>query len=215
MPAGPYARSAYRHLLTFADLSMKKITLAIALAVATLGSAHAQQAPAQKNVRFFLGGGLTFGGDKLATASYTNGGEIDIHAGGMVALNGGIDFLVTPHFSMQANVGYHVDNASARNGDVRFQRVPMELLAYFHPAPKWRLGGGVRYVSNAKLSSSGAADIGDFSFKNTVSGVIEGEYLMTSHVGFKIRLVSEEYEEKFSGAKVDGDHVGFFANYYF
>lgn len=194
---------------------MKKISLAIALAIATLGSAQAQQAPAQKNVRFFLGGGLTFGGDTLATANYRNGYDVDIKAGGLVAFNGGVDFLVTPEFSMQANIGYHVDNASARNGDVRFERMPMELLAYYHPAPNWRLGGGVRYVSNIKLSSSGAADIGDYEFKNTVSGVIEGEYLMTPHVGFKIRLVKEEFEEKITGDKVKGDHIGFYANYYF
>lgn len=194
---------------------MKNITLAIALAIATLGSAHAQQAPAQNSIRPFLGGGLTFGGDKLATANYANGGEIEIHAGSMIALHGGVDFLVTPQFSLQANIGYHVDNASASNGDVRFQRVPMELLAYFHPAQQWRLGGGVRYVSNTKLSSSGAAYIGDYDFKNTVSGVLEGEYLMTPHVGFKIRYVVEEFEEKLSGIKVKGNHVGFLANYYF
>jgi hypothetical protein len=213
MPAGTIL---IQRIATYtSDESMKKITLAIALAIATLGSAQAQQAPAQKNVRFFLGGGLTFGGDKLATATYTNGGEIDIHAGSMVAMNGGIDFLVTPEFSLQANIGYHVDNASARNGDVRFERVPMELLAYFHPAPQWRVGGGVRYVSNTKFSSSGAADVGDYKFKNSVSGVIEGEYLMTPHVGFKIRLVSDKFEEEMTGKKFDGQHVGFMANYYF
>jgi opacity protein-like surface antigen len=194
---------------------MKKIALVIALAIASLNAAQAQTAPAEKQMRFLVGGGLTFGGDKLATAEYTNGGEIDIHAGSMIALNAGMEYRFAPEFSLQANVGYHVDNASATNGDIRFQRFPMELLGYYHANQQWRVGGGVRYVSNPKLSSSGAAYFGNFDFKNTVSGVVEVEYLMNQHVGFKVRYVNEKFELKNGTKEFDANHVGFFANYYF
>lgn len=194
---------------------MKKIALVIALAIASLGTAQAQNTPAQPQMRGVLGGGVTFGGDTLLTVEYENGTEMDLRAGGIVTMYGGIDYRVTDQFSFQATVGYHVNNASARNADARFERFPLEVLAYYHVSPQWRLGGGARYVSNPKLKTSGALNIGDFAFDNTLSGVLEAEYLMSSHVGFKLRYVHETYESKQIAEKIDGKHVGILANFYF
>jgi hypothetical protein len=197
---------------------MKKIISALALATVSLGAAQAQTVaqPAEaKQMRFLVGMGLTFGGDQLATAHYTDGVERSIRAGSMIALNAGVDYRVTPEFSFQGTFGYHVDNASADNGGMRFERFPIELLAYYHVSPTWRLGGGARYVTSAKFKSGGAGDVGDYEFDNTLSPVVEAEYLMSAHWGFKVRLVSEKFTEKVSGAKIDGSHIGFLANYYF
>src|SRR5688572_18773500 len=120
---------------------MKKMITTIALAIAALGQAHAQT-PTTSETRFFVGVGLTGGGDKLATAQFKNGGEIDIRAGGQVALTAGVDFTVNDQFALQANVGYHVDNASGSNGNIRFQRIPVEVLAYYRASPEWRFGVG-------------------------------------------------------------------------
>jgi hypothetical protein len=174
-----------------------------------------QKAAQQGKVRPVLGMGLTFGGDKLATAEYENGGSIDVRAGSMITFYGGVDFRVAKAFSLQATIGYHVDNASATNGDIRFERMPIELLAYGHIGQKWRVGGGARYVSNPKLKSSGAADIGDYSFDNTVGGVIEAEYMVMPSFGVKMRYVSEKYKMGGSSETIDGSHVGLLANYYF
>jgi opacity protein-like surface antigen len=174
-----------------------------------------QKVAQQSKVRPVIGAGLTFGGDKLATAEYQNGGSIDIHAGSMVTFYAGADFRVTDAFSLQATIGYHVDNASATNGDIRFERMPIELLAYGHIGQQWRVGGGARYVSNPKLKSSGAADIGDYSFDNAVGGVIEAEYMVMPRLGVKMRYVSEKFKLSGSSEKIDGSHVGFLANYYF
>lgn len=193
---------------------MKKIAFIFAMAIASLS----QNAAAQdmgKQLRFTVGAGLTFGGDKLATASYTNGGDIDIRAGSMVALAAGADYRISPEVSLQATVGFHVDDATARNGDVRFQRFPIELLAYYNVSPQWRIGGGARYVSSAKLSSSGAAYVGNYTFEDTVSGVLEGEYAMSSSIGIKLRYVQEKFERKVDGRKFDANHVGILANFYF
>ena len=196
---------------------MKKITISIALAIASLNAAQAQTyVPVeQKQARFFFGAGFTFGGDKLATANYANGGDVNLRAGGMIAINGGLDYRVTPEFSFQGSIGYHVDQASADNGEIRFQRFPIELLAYYHVAPQWRIGGGARYASSPKLTSSGAGYIGEYRFDNATSGLVEAEYLMSSQVGFKVRLVSEKLKVKRSTATVDGNHIGFLANFYF
>lgn len=192
---------------------MKKFAAAIALAMVTF-SAQAQTA-APSNFRWLAGAGITFGGDRLATAEYEDGGEIDIRAGSMLSLYGGMEYAVTPEVALQATVGYHVDNASADNGDIRFSRYPVELLALYKVSPTWRIGGGVRFVNSPKLSSSGAGYIGNYKFENATGAVLEAEYMTNAKWGVKVRYVSEKYEEKISGFKSDGNHVGVLLNYYF
>lgn len=204
---------------------MKKIAFALSLALATF-AAQAQTAapvaapPVQyepvgaKPLRFVLGAGITYGGDKLATAYYDDGEEIDLRAGDMIALLAGLDYRINQDFSVQGTVGYHLDRAGARNGDMRFERIPFELLGYYHVNDKVRVGGGLRYVTGVEFRSSGAGDIGDYKFKNTTSAVAELEYLFTPRMGLKVRYVNDEFKEKTFGGKVKGDHVGIFANFY-
>lgn len=163
---------------------------------------EADQAPtepviARPAIRPLLGAGLTFGGDTLATTFFTDGTRSDIKAGQLLQLYGGLEYRATPVLSVQATVGYHVDNSTASNGSVKFSRVPVELLGHFHASDKWQFGGGLRLVSGPKLSSSGAASsIGSVDFDNTIGTVIEGEYRTSSQLGFKLRYVSEKYEAK-------------------
>lgn len=199
------------------SINMKKLAVAaIALAITSLSAQAQTFTPVvQKPYRFLAGAGITFGGDRLATAVYEDGGEIDIRAGSMLALYLGVEYAVSPEVALQANVGYHVDNATADNGDLRFSRYPVELLAYYKVAPAWRIGGGARFVNGVKFSSSGAGYIGNYKFDNTVGAVLEAEYATSPRWGVKVRYVSEKYEEKYSGAKTDGNHVGVLLNYYF
>ena len=205
---------------------MKKIALGITLVLASLAAAQAQtnqsvvtpvtyQPVAAKPLRFILGAGLTAGGDKIATAYYEDGDEVDLRAGEMFALQAGIDYRLGPKFSLKATVGYHVDDASARNGEMRFQRVPVELLGYYHVNDKVRVGGGLRYVTGTEFRSSGAGDIGDYEFKDSTGAVVELEYMATPSIGVTLRYVNDKFEEKRYGGSVKGDHVGAFANFYF
>lgn len=205
---------------------MNKIALAMTLALASMTAAQAQTAEAvvtpvtyqpvaAKPLRFVFGAGLTAGGDKIATAYYDDGDEIDLRAGEMFALQAGIDYRLSPEFSLKATVGYHIDDASARNGDMRFQRVPFELLGYYHVNEKVRVGGGLRYVTGTEFRSSGAGDIGDYEFKDSTGAVVELEYMATPSIGVTLRYANDEFEEKGYGGKLKGDHVGAFANFYF
>lgn len=198
---------------------MKHSALALLLAGAAFGAAAQTtyvpvESPAAKPVRFVLGTGVTFGGDKLGTVRYQDDFEIDIHAGGLVDFHAGVDYRVSPEFSLQGTVGYHVDRAPARNGDMRFQRIPFEFLGYYHVNEKLRVGGGLRYVTNAELTSEGASDMGDYDFGNSTGAVAELEYLPMPFFGLKLRYANDRYENKTYG-KVKGDHVGVLANFYF
>lgn len=196
---------------------MKKPMLFLAL-LAAFSAAHAQApavAPAANPVRGFLGIGLTVGGDDLATVTYTDGDTADIEAGGGVVFTAGVDVAVAPQFSVQGTVNFHVDNQTADNGDMRFQRIPVEVIGFYHPNSLWKVGGGVRYVNSAKLHGSGAASTPDVRFKNSASAVFETEYMFQPNAAVKVRYVKEELELKGYSGKVDASHVGISAVYYF
>jgi hypothetical protein len=202
------------------DNDMKKLVLACALAGASLGAAQAQtfvpvEDLAAKPLRFVFGAGLTLGGDKIATGFYDDDSEFNIKAGDSIALQAGIDYRVNPQFSVQGTIGYHVDQARADNGHLRFDRIPLELLGYYHVSEKVRVGGGLRYVTNVSFSSSGASDVGDYDFTDSTGAVAEIEYAYSPRVGFKLRYANDKFKEKISRTPVKGDHVGVFVNVYF
>ena len=199
---------------------MKKFALAFALAIASIGAAQAQaivpvEDLASKPLRFVFGAGLTLGGDKIATAYYDDDTELNIKGGDSIQLMVGADYRFNPQFSVQGTIGYHVDQSRARNGHMRFDRVPLELLGYYHVSEKVRVGGGLRYVTSVSFSSSGASDVGDFDFTDSTGAVAEIEYAYSPRVGFRLRYANDKFEEKISRIPVKGDHVGLFVNVYF
>jgi hypothetical protein len=189
------------------------LCIGTALALASLG-AHAYDT--SRPLRFVLGTGVTFGGEKLATVTYTNGDEQDIRSGGLVAYYAGLDVRATELMSFQATIGYHVDtSAGASNGSVRFTRVPVEVLGYFHVDDHIRLGGGVRLVGSPELKGRGVASNVQQKYDNTTGVILEGEYAFTRWLGVKLRAVSESYRPSNGGARANGDHVGAYVNFYF
>jgi len=193
-----------------------------ALAVAMLAFALAGGASAQGvAVRPVIGMGLTGGGDTLVRVTYTNGDSAKVHAGGLIAFHGGLEVRFTDLVSAQALVGYHVDRANASNGDVIFERVPFELLGHFRLTDWMRVGGGARYVTDAKLRATGDASyyVADTRFKNNLGAVVEAEFFPApSSLGIKVRYASDRYKVKdaaFPSDTVDGSHLGVYINYYF
>jgi hypothetical protein len=169
-----------------------------------------------KPLRFLLGAGLTFGGDTLATVSYTDGSTDSITAGGGLMFYGGLDYRLDDAISLQGNLGLHLDTTKpASNGEVTFGRLPLELLAYYHLSDAFRLGGGIRIVSGAKLKGSGIAGNAYQKFDNTIGMIIEGEYLLHRTFGIKLRHVSERYQPSGSPVSYSGSHFGVLANLYF
>ncbi|MBA5608121.1 hypothetical protein H3H36_22485 [Duganella sp. FT3S] len=193
---------------------MKKHFIAAALGLITVTGALAQTTA--KPLHFVAGAGVTFGGDKLATTHYTDGSSSNITAGSGLALLVGAEYRVAEQFSVQGTVGYHIRfTPDASNGDADFRRVPVELLGYYHINDQWRVGAGVRFVSNARLHGSGAASGLNADFDNTTGAVLEGEYFVKPNVGLKLRAVREQYTPTHSNVSFSGNHIGMLANFYF
>ncbi len=192
---------------------MNKVLLA---ALALVGLASGAQAEETKPLNFYGIFGVTAGGDTLYTAYYTNGDSVDVRGGGLVQFGGGIDYHFNEQFSLQFGINYHVDRASANNGDITFSRWPVELIAHYSFNDSWRIGAGARFVNGAKISGSGVASgISDLKADNTVGAVLEGEYFFNPHFSVKVRGVSEKYQFPGAAHKANGDHIGAFAGFYF
>lgn len=189
------------------------------LAVAIVALSAAGASWAQPVVRPLLGMGFTFGGDTVARVVYTNGDSDKVRAGGLVAFTTGVEMQFTPLVSAQTLIGYHVDGITASNGDVRFDRVPAELLGHFRLTDTFRIGGGARYSSRVRTRSSGEASgtVPDENFRNTLGSVVEGEFTLGRNLGIKLRYVSEKFKSRtFPGAPdLDGSHVGIYVVGYF
>ena len=205
---------------------MKQLIASLALAAATAlvpTLAHAGL-DSDNPIHPLLGIALTAGGDKIASATYTDGYTKDISAGGLVYLYGGVEFHPKDsRFGFQATIGYHVDNTTARNGDQRFQRWPIEAIALFNVAPKFRVGVGARYAASAKFTSDGDAYQGNGDFSSQIGAVVLGEWLITPSMGVQLRYVNEKYkawvytpeDDQVHRHTYDGSHGGIGFNYYF
>jgi hypothetical protein len=204
---------------------MKKISV-IKAALATMSLAASASmclaaAPAgERPVRFVLTGGITAGGDTIAKVEYSNGDSAKIKGGGLVQLGAGLQFQPNAKpFSVLATINYHVDNATAKNGDARFDRIPVELLGFYHLNSNWRIGGGWRHVINPRFTA-------DFDYQPSITVHYKDADSLVLQVGFGserfwggLRYVNESYKAesgrinnspalRIDTSKDDGSHIG-------
>ncbi len=196
---------------------MTKSWVAAAALLSVAGGAWAQGV----TVHGVVGGGFTFGGDTIATIRYEDSDFDDakVHAGGLIALNAGVELRFTPQVSAQALIGYHFDRANASNGSVRFERFPLDLVGHYRVTERIRLGLGARYTNEARVRAGGAAAavIPNERFKPTWGSIVEVEFFPLQQLGVKVRYVTEKFKsETFPQApELKGSHGGVYANYYF
>ncbi len=177
------------------------------IAAMALATTITLPALAADGLRPVVGVAVTSGGETLATVRYTDGSSQNIKSGGLIHLFGGVEYR-SGSLALQANVGYHVDDTSANNGSVKFSRMPIELLGFWHASDTWRFGAGFRKAGSAKLSGSGAAaSVGNFSFNGKGGLVLQGEYFFDNDkASTYLRYVTEDYTLR--GFSVSGNHAG-------
>jgi hypothetical protein len=178
--------------------------------------------------RPFVSAGMTFGGDTIATATYTDGSTDSIKGGELFQVGGGVQMSL-PGSGMLLSFGihYHADIANASNGKLEFTRIPFEGILYYPLNDKWILGGGFRYTVSPKATSRvDGGNNEEVTFKDSTGALIEIAYAMNPKAWLSLRFVSEEYKVEsatlngfnvnVAGAKpVDGSHVGAFIRYAF
>ncbi len=172
--------------------------------------------PTKPGMHLVLNGGLTYGGDTLFTATYTTGGSTNIKAGSLVQFGIGAlyQFDDSP-LALMLSANYHTDFSNAKNGDMSFNRVPVEILAYYTGKQKMRLGGGLRLVNSPEASATINGATTKYTFDNTTGIVGEVGFQMSPQGWLYVRFVSEKYNLKtnngvnVTGApSLNGSHLG-------
>lgn len=176
----------------------------ITLALLSAGTAQARDA----SLLFQFG--LDVGGDQLFQATYTNGDTVKIDAGDMFQIGMGTTFQTMPeHYpdlETQLSVGYKFDAANATNGDITWQRFPIEALQ-FYTIPAWRFGGGLTYHLNPSLQGSGVAAGVDVNFDNTLGVIVEVDYVMgKAYIGGRITRI--DYTVSNTNVSASGNSIG-------
>ena len=195
------------------DMTMLRNAIGVAGGL-LLGSAALAQSlePVSTGWRPVLAAGLTVGGDTVAKFSMTDGSTKTLSGGGLIHLYGGLrrQFGL---WAVQGSLGYQVDDVVAQNGSAKFERFPLEALAQYQVGDVVSIGAGLRYVSGARYSSSGAATSmgtpSSASLTVAMSPFLEGDYALSPKAHVSVKLVSETYKDPWGGS-FKGDHIGFY-----
>ena len=197
------------------------------LGIATVVAAAANEPENAFRMDWFVGFGLTQGGDKLAEVEvyyYDDWYDEDIRAGELVTIAAGmVVYLPLPSWSIQTSIGYHTDDVGDYNDDIKFDRYPLELIPFYN-FKNHRIGAGLSYHLSPELDLK---DIGGpkVEFDDALGWLVEYDYSFSGwgNNGFVlgVRYLWIDYEvDKVSniltpGTGVDGNHIGIHVDYMF
>lgn len=153
--------------------------------------------PTKPGLHLVLNGGLTYGGDTIYTATYTDGTSHKIKGGSLIQLGvGGLWQFDQAPVALMLSANYHFDTSVAKNANVVFRRSPIEMLAYYTGKERLRIGGGVRIVNSPKTTATVNGLSETLTFDNTTGIVAEVGYQLETRVWLNMRFVSEKYQGK-------------------
>ena len=165
--------------------------------------------PAANAQELLLQLGIDAGGDELVEVQFDNGDKQEIDAGGLIhfAVGGVFPTAATayPNLETQLSIGWKFDNSSAKNGDVDWDRYPIELLQ-FHRTENWRFGAGITYHLNPKLEGSGDASHIQADFDDALGYIVEIDYLTSSNSILGAKFTFIDYE--INATSLSGNSVG-------
>ncbi len=187
-----------------------------------------RNARADSGMHFLFDIGVTIGGDKIFTAATTSGGSVDVKGGELVQLGlGGLYQFDSTPIALSLTANYHLDRVTATNGNMTFNRYPIEALVYYTGINKFRFGGGVRVISSSESSETINGATRKIVFDSTRGYVAELGYRMGAHSWINLRYVSEKYQGRTYTATngtvtslagspaIDGSHFGLFTMFEF
>ncbi|MCH7396465.1 hypothetical protein MM236_00635 [Belliella sp. DSM 107340] len=143
---------------------MLRQLLTIAL-IFTLQSAFGQQNKEKSNLGFLLSGALEFGGEPVASVSFTNGDVIEMNAGQGGTISVGLEYKV-PKFEQlrfRGLIGFKYLTTPAENANIRLTRIPLVLTGNYVINDTWRFGVGISQHQAIKFNAGGVGTSFDLS----------------------------------------------------
>lgn len=146
--------------------------LAQAPAPAPAPAAPAAHRPLRPVVEF----GIEFGGDKVATVTFTNGEQQSVRAGQGGTLAAGVLYepSATVPVSLRATVGFKFQTTAADNVSIWMRRYPVELVGSWHLTPQVRVGAG--YVRHLRPRFTAEGLVPDIPFADGNGATVELAY---------------------------------------
>jgi len=198
------------------------------IGMATAAASTAKEPENGAGLKWLVGVGLTHGGDELAEVELDFDGDSideDLRGGELITLAAGaVVYLPLPAWSLQTSIGYHFDEVSADNGDITFERYPLELIPFYN-IRNHRLGAGLSYHLSPELDL-GELDGSKVEFDNALGWLIEYDYSFSGWqsggfvVGLRYLWIDYKVEKVDNknvsgGFEFDGNHVGVHVDYMF
>ncbi len=162
-----------------------------------------------REIEWIIQGELSFGGDEIAEVRFTDGSSETLYGGGTFLIGGGIlvDTLSgSSIYQTQLTINYKFDSSNASNGDLSWDRYPLELIQFYN-LDQWRFGGGLTYHLSPSISGSGFASDIDASFDDALGFVAEIDYLFNNQGFIGGRITNIEYQDEYSNT-IDGNSIG-------
>jgi hypothetical protein len=161
------------------------------------------------DVRPVFKAGIDFGGEKIVTATFTNGKTDSIKANEGLYLGGGVSILTdSKDIEVEATASGKYTSISASNGDITWTRFPLEALVFYR-FPNVRLGGGLTYHVSPKLKGSGVVGGLNVKVDDALGAVLQADYLITQKVSVGGRYTLLEYKANGVAAKSNGVGITF------
>lgn len=165
------------------------------------------------STHFLMEMGLHYGGDEMVEVVYTNGDSSDTDGGEGVALSLGVS-IDAPAVETRLKAGWKYKGISASNGDIDWQRFPIDALVLYK-VDQWRFGGGLTYHLNPTFRGSGVASVLDVDFDNALGALAEIDFYVSPQLYLGAVYTMIEYEPKGLDATVNADSIGVQAAFVF
>ena len=168
---------------------MRKITCCFLLAAVLnclfLDSVMSQDS--NQKLAFSLGGGIEFGGDKIAEVYFTNGADQSVNAGQGGSLFAALDYAVSKSFRIRTMAGYKYVTTAANNANIRLTRFPIQLSGIVNLDKKWWLSAGFATQQGIRFKGDGFLDDLNLTTKGGATFGLGYNTVFLSYTGMKYK----------------------------
>jgi Outer membrane protein beta-barrel domain len=168
----------------------------------------------QATAGVFTQAGLHFGGDSLASATFTSGSSESIHAGGLISGSLGYEADIGDTLLVKLSAGIKLDAITATNGNVDFTRFPLNAMI-FKKGEKFHFGIGITQHTGVELSGDGLASFSTVEFDDATGLILQVDYLLNERAYMSLKLTSIDYQQINSNVDIDGSSLGILIGYRF
>ena len=179
---------------------MKRHFFAALLAMASLQAVASETTTSSPRGGWLLNLDLDFGGDDLATVSFTDGDSQDVKAGQGIGFGVGGWFypMVGVPFELQAAVGYKYVTTAATDADIKVTRTTMQLTAVYRFENNWYVSGGLARHMSPELDGDGFFEDIEFDDAAGFSAEVGWKWIGLHYT--QLDYSSELYEDADAGS---------------